>query len=500
MNKFWISGFKIISKTFFFLSLAIIIFHLYSVARGFYFSGDTISYFEPAYPGEKGDLLSVFLWSYASWPPGVTFVFHFLRFLPLSFISQHQVYVMLISLLNIGVVYLIARKITLTRSWRVVIIVLCLLSGVQAFLLTTALSEPLLIFVWLASIFCLERFISTQRERFLLMYILVASLIPLSRYSGIWVLLSLSLALIFYVLFTWRSKKYSPSFVASAIILTWVPILIYLIRNYILTQTFISGIDALTDFSFKRLDYALTSFLPDIFLDTKIYLLAAILLGLQIKWNKETKIILILSAFSVIIYYFGFALSLTKFRVSSTFHSRYLSVAYPELILLITSVGSFIASRMIKFSNKLAISLVILVLILGNQLLSSIDHFKQEINSPQSLVEGVEYSADVRKICLGKTPNKYLFLQDSSRNWLAQSLGFYCQPINIIPFNADTFDLGENFYLFTPYKLNTPNLELLWNSSGNREMRVYKVTDNTRLNIKQELRRQVPLDWFSGDK
>lgn len=489
---------KVINPLVFFLSCLIIISHLYFISNGFYFTGDTISYFVPAYPGRLGDFLSVFLWSYATWPPGMTFIFHTLRFLPFSIISQHQIYVILISLLSIFATYLISRRIIELKIWQIVIIALSLFTGVQAFLFTTALSEPLLIFTWLAAIFSLERFVSTQKERFLLLYILFGSLIPISRYLGIGVLLGLNIALLFYLFVSWKSKKYSISLVITSVIFTWIPIGIYFLRSYILSRNLTSGIRLLIDPNLRRFDYAFMSFIPNIFLDNWPLLIAGIILGTQFKWSRTIKYFLILFVFSIGSYYVGYAFSLTKFRAADVFHSRYISVAYPAIILCAVCVGSFLGSKILKFSNFFLISLTILIFILGNQLMLSVGRYKQEINSSQSIVQGVEYSADIRKLCLGNTINKYLFLQESSLNWIGQSLGFYCQPISIIPFDAEIFELPKDAYLFTPYKLAIPNLKPYIFYSGDQEMRVYKTLNKTTLNIKGELKRQIPLDWFSG--
>lgn len=500
MIKFFSTAPKIISQLAFFLSLLIIIFHFYSISKGFYFTGDTISNFEPAYPGRKGDLLSVFIWSYASWPPGLAFIFNLLRFLPISFISQHQIYVILISLLNVLVVYLLAKRINQSKMWQTVMVAVFLFSGVQAFLFTTALSEPLLIFAWLATIYCLERFISTHQEKFLLLYVLVGSLIPLSRYSGIWVLLSFNIILIFYVLTTWKNKRYSPALIITSSVLAWIPILIYLIRNYISSKAFFSGIPILVDPKFKAFNNALMSFIPEVFIDNWAFFIGGLILGIQFKWSRQIKILLALAAFSVSFYYIGLALSITKFRGSDIFHSRYISVAYPQLMLLSVCIGSFLAGKILKFSKFFHLSLAILIFILLTQLVLSVDKYKQEISSPQSIVQGTEYSLDIRKFCLGKTPNKYLFLQESSLNWIGQALGFYCQPIHIISLNTETFELPDNAYLFTPYKLINPDFNLYVQYLGDKEIRMYRTSGNTTLNIKEELQRQVPLDWFSGAK
>lgn len=498
MSKLFTSYFRIIGLLIFLFSVLVIVFHFSFIGQGFYFAGDTISNFTPAYPGKIGDYLSVFLWSYASWPPGMAFIFHTLRFLPLSIINQHQAYVILVSFLSVCTTYLIARRITDIKIWHAAIIALSLFTGVQAFLFTTALSEPLLILAWIASALCLERFMSTQKERFLLSYILLASLIPLSRYVGIWVLLGLNIFLFFYVLATWKDKKYSPILVITSVILTFAPISIYLIRNYLLSQNFIDGIASLIDPRFGKLDFILISFLPNVLLDNWIFFIAAGILGMQIKWNKSVKYFLILFCFSISFYYLGYALALTKYRVAEIFHSRYLSVAYPELILSAFCLGSFLRSKTTQFSKILLMSLTLVIYVLGNQILLSFENYKQEINSPQSTVGGVEYSADIKRLCGEDATPKYIFLQESSLNWIGQGLGFYCQPISIIPFDANIFELPKGAYLLTPYRLSAQNLQLQTIFRGDKEMRVYRALEKTTLNINDELKRQIPLDWFSG--
>lgn len=495
-TKFILS--KTIIITTFLISCLLIFLHFYFISFGFYFTGDTLSYFEPAFPGRKGDLLSVFLWSYSSWPPGVPIIFHLLRFLPISFISQHQVYVFLISLFSLIITYLIARKITDQKLVQIILIALVLFTGVQSFLLKTALSEPLLIFFCLATTLCLERFVSTQKERFLMLVILFGSFIPLSKYTGAWILLGFNLALIGFVYLFWQQKKISPSLVLISVILSWVPILIYLLRNYLLSPNIFGGIDTSIDPALRRLDGALLSFLPTVLNDMKLLFLGGLILGINIKWGKPLENYLILSFFSTAVFYTGFAYALTRYRGSSAFHSRYIAVAYPELILLAICLGSYLASKFLRFKKFNANSLIILVLILANQLFLSIKNLNQEVKSSQSIIEGAEHSADIRSLCLGKTPNKYLFLQESSRNWTGQSLGFYCQPISFIPFNTDSYKIPAKSYLFTPYRLNNEGLDVFKIYKGDKEINVYMTSNPIVINIREELQRQISLDWLSG--
>ncbi|MFH0936750.1 MAG: hypothetical protein V1808_00445 [Candidatus Daviesbacteria bacterium] len=500
--KFWLLYPKIVIAVIFILGLFIIVFNFYSLIKGFYFTGDTISYFDPAYPGRKGDLLSVMIWCFAVWPPTIPFIFNILRFLPISFISQHHIYIFGVTLSAFIISYLIVRNIVSEKKWQIPILAIMLFTGFHGLLFMTAMSEPLFILAWLATIYSLERFLTTQKERFLLIYIITGSLIPMSRYSGMPVLLCFELILIVFVFLTWKSRKYSPALVLTSLILVWVPLSIYLMKNYLVTQTFFGTFDRVLNPLMKNFNYALMSFLPKIFMELWALGIASLIIGMQIKWNKILRNIIILAGFSSSAYCLGFALSLTKNRYTEYFPSRYTSVTHPEVLLALICLGSLSAlllkSQISRLFKILMLSLIFVVIVLSSEIFTSLDRFIREGRSPQSVLYGAENSIDVRNFCLGKAENKYIFLQESSRNWVAQAFRYYCQPLVPVPLNVSQFNLPKGSILLTPYRMFDPKMKLSAVYKGDKEIKLYDAEDDVVLDIAGELKRRDPLDNFGG--
>lgn len=493
---------KVIIYLVFLLALAILVIHSIALVYGFYFTGDTITFFVPAYPGRKGDLLAVFAWFYASFPPFVSFVFNFFRFLPVSFITQHHLYLILSNILSTIAAYLIAKQITTIKKWQIIMLS-SLFIGSQAVLFLTALSEPLFIFMWLSAMLTVERFISTKKERYLLLFTLIAALMPITRYIGIVVVANLEFIVLIFTYLTWKQKKYSPSLVLAVLTLTWVPITMTVIRNQLIAHSFFGHFDNqflpmltmmkafLTNFSIYIISYR------DI-----ILVLTGLLIGAQIKWNKHLKNFTIMCGTSSIVYYLDLIIILSKYRNESALPFRYYAVGYPILILLSIGLGSLLVDKFPRLTKITTISLIVAAIALGNELSISANRLNAEIKSPQSVIRGensgssagAEHSADIRRFCRGKTPNKYLLIQESSRNWVAQSLNFYCQPINIIPMKEASFQLSKGSLVYTPYKLNIPQLEVVDIYQGTKEVFLYKANDKITLDTLGISKKLHPLD------
>lgn len=475
------------------LALLILAIHFISLIYGFYFTGDTITFFVPAYPGHKGDLLAVFAWYYASFPPLVSFILNFFRFLPISFISQHHLYAIIFTTLSTISAYILTRQMTQDRKWQTVLVSVSLFTGAQSLLFLTALSEPIFILLWLLTIFFVERFMSTKKERFLLLFIASASLMPITRYLGLFVLISFAIILLLFTYFTFRQKKYSVPLIITSLALSFVPIFIVVIRNHIITQSFFGHFDkAFLPFQVLLIDTiknAPASLLSDS-RDLILFLIAGPIIGTRIKWNRPIKYLIILSGLPVLVYYFNLLLSMMLYRNEQALPLRYFALAFPILFLLTVCFGSFIKYRFPKFTIAYFLGLSLVVIILARELNYSFIRLTSEIKSPQSVITdgsnihaGAENSADIRRFCRGKTKNKYLFLQESSRNWVAQSLNFYCQPIETISTKQSSIKLPKNSLIYSPYKITDPKIEPIEKYKGVKEVMLYKTTDETNLDI-----------------
>lgn len=466
------------------LTIILISLHFYTIFMGFYLAGDTISALEIALHDPPGSIFQVFKWNFAVWPPGLAYAFNFLSALPFSIISQNQIYVFLLSVLNVFIVYLIARNITKSLVLKITIVALSLFSGIQSLLFLSALSEPIFVFLWLATIYLLMRFFEIKKENYIFLLIGTMSMLPISRYVGIWLNLSFMFILLLFV-FSDHKRRYSVKFIIVSLILAWVPIFTYLIKNK-LTDVSIFG---LLDIQLNNITIndAFIRILKTSFEDLKIPFIGGLLIGTLITWCKKMRNVLIISLTPSLIYFMGLAISQTKYLKDEHFPSRFSSVSYPELLLAAVAIGSFLSWKYpsIKKVNTFIVSLVIIFF--GYQISISAQRLNTELQSKYMWIPYIENSQDLRRLCRGKTKNKYLFIQDSSRNWVGQSLRFYCQPIEKISLQVPSFKLPQNSLLYTPYQLTILGLNEEEVYGNKYKIYVYRTEIAVDFNVKEQL-------------
>lgn len=468
---------------FLFVSVVIAL-HFYSLIQGFYFTGDTISALDIAQHSRPGSIFQVFKWHYAVWPPGLAYVFNFLSILPISIISQNHVYVFTISLLNVFIGYLIAKKITKSQVLQVAITALPLLGGIQSLLLLSAIAEPMFVFFWLGTIYLMVHFMEVKKESYIYLLIISMSIMTLSRYAGIWVNLSLIFILLLFV-FLDKKRKYSAKFIIVSMILAWMPIVIYLIKN-VLTDISLFGY---YDLQFKDVTLSIisTNLLKKLIEDLKIPIAVGLLIGTLTIYSKQIRNILILSLTSSFVYLLGLVISQTKYRVYEHFPSRLSSVAYPEILLAAMAIGSFLSWKYPKIKSASTIILIAIILFFGYQSVISFQRLNMELKNPFMWIPEIENSQDFRRLCRGKTNNKYLFIQDSSRKWVGQSLRFYCLPIEKISLDKSSMKIPQNALIYTPYRLEIPHLKEIELYGNEYKIYVYQAETPLDFNIKEEL-------------
>ncbi len=474
--------------------ITVITLQFYSLIQGFYLTGDTISALDISHNFAPGSIFQVFKWNYAVWPPGLAFIFNLLSILPISIISQNHVYIFGIAILNVFIVYLIARNITQSIILRSAIIALSLFSGIQSLLFLSAIAEPMFVFFWLTTIYLMERFMTVKQERYIFLLIGAMGMMTLSRYSGIWVNLTLILILLLFVLFD-RKRNYSAKFIIVSMILAWMPIVIYLTKN-VLTDVSLFGH---YDLQFKDRTVSLISIdlLKKLTEDLKIPLVVGLILGSLTVWSKQIRNILILSLASSSAYLIGLVVSQTKYRVYEHFPSRLSSVAYPEALLTSVAIGSLIFWKYPKIKIHSIIILIPIIIFFCYQSFISFQRLNTELKTYHMWIPEIENSQDLRRLCRGKIGNKYLFIQDSSRKWIGQSLRFYCQPIDKIPLDKPSVKIPQNAFIYTPYKLEIPKVKEIeiygeeYRIYGNDyRIYVYQTEVPINLNIQEELKKR----------
>jgi len=475
------------------LSIILIGVNLLFVWNGFYFTGDTISYFDYAVQARPGNILQVFIIHSELWPPLTALCFNLLKILFHNTYQLHHIYVISIFLSTLFVVYKITAIFTTNKAIQLSATAICLFGSVQAYLFRSAIAESLFVLIWLVSIYGLVSFINTNKEKYAFLFIFSSMLLPLARYIGIGILIIQSLIFAYFVFFRNRQLKYKFLILMNSLVLIFLPIGLYLFKNKVATQVFMrSGDPQLVKASlfsfFLEQNY---SFIGDMTLP----IIVMFFLGAQVIWNKSSRIWVFVITASLV-FYQGFLLaSISKYRIIENFPSRFTSPTYPLLLLLVLLIGSFATYRLRYFRKFAFLGLIITIIFLGRQISLAAQRFNIEATSGFTFVQEPKYTKQVMDLCNISPGNKrYIFIQGSSRNWVGQSLRYYCSPITQISADSISYDLPKDSIVLTPYPLQSSSLEdmtpnekpiypSVYNMGGKTDIKVYRVNKNTQLDV-----------------
>lgn len=470
---------------------------------GFYLTGDTVSYIYYSLFYSVGGPIEVFIKHTELWPPLISILFGFLRELPISILSQERVYVLFTLLFIILVTYLLSVKVTEKILYRIVIVALSLFSSIQVLILRSAIPEALFILLWISSIYWLITFVTTKNQLTLFLFIIHASLIPLSRYLGIGVLFGFLLSSLFLYPF-FKKEKYSIYILTSATFLIMSPIIFYLLKNKLLTDIYLrSGDPQLTKenlmFFFLQNNY---SFLKDM----SIPGIFALLFGFNITWDRTKHILLKIALTTLIGYQILLTISSQKFRIIENFPSRFISPTYPVIVFILILVGSYVAFKIPKIRKVAFITIPALTIFLFLLAYQTILNTKMQIQSNYNYVEEPKYSGVVNKLCkLYPDKKRFIFMQPASRNWVAHALRYYCMPIEDIPVKEDFYIVQKKSVIYSPYILRydtledvtfdqSPHIPLIYNTGGRKDIKIYLVKEDTKINVSDEIKKLGPLD------
>ncbi|MDO8573478.1 MAG: hypothetical protein Q7R77_01880 [Candidatus Daviesbacteria bacterium] len=410
-----------------------------------------------------------------------------LQILPGGFITEQKAYLIFSFLLALFACYLIVKKYSNKISDRIIFTSLLLFSSVQVLILRVSLADIQFMAWWILALVFLDNFIQTKKEKYVALFLIPASLIPLTRYAGITVTLILSGLLVIYSIINYKSKKFSINFIILAAIFTLIPISLYLFRNFILNHALFGYYDPqyagvnILNIALARIKLILN--------DILLPLSVMILLGTRITWRKEYLTRIILFSFPILIYLSMIIIQQSRFRILEFIPSRYTSPFYPIILLVGLLIGSWLSSKfaIIKRVPKVGI-LLITLLSLGMIYYSAIKYFVSEFGFASYRIPETEYSYDIQKFC-NFIPNKkrYLFLQYDSRNWVTQSLYYFCKPITWITMTSNKVTLPKESVIFSPYELSERGLKKVKTYHGIKDINLYLVESETELDIKKEV-------------
>lgn len=470
---------------------------------GYFFTGDTISYIYYSLYYSVGGPLEIFIKHTELWPPLISILFGFLRELPISILSQGRVYTFFILVLIIVVTYLLSRKIVDDTIQQIALVALALFSSSQILIFRSAIPEALFVFLWVSSIYWFLNFIDTKKQLPLFLFIIHASLIPLSRYLGIGILFGFTIsAFIFYLLH--RKEKYSFYVLISLVLLIFTPITLYLLKNKALTDVYLRSGDI--PFVKGGLLFFFLQNNSSFIKDMSIPGILAFIFGFNITWNKLKYYLLQIILITVVGYQIMLTLSSQKYRIVENFPSRFISPTYPILVLGLILLGSYFTLIFPRVKKISFITKLILIIFLGFHTYLTISNTIVQKYSSYNYVEEPKYSGVISRLCkLYPDKKRLIFMQPNSRNWVAHALRYYCIPIEDIPIKEEFYIAKKNSVIYSPYILKydnlkdvtpdqSPHIPLIYNTGGRKDIKVYLVEEDTKINVNEEVKKLNPLD------
>lgn len=481
---------KLLYYVLFLLSISIFIINLLFLLKGFYFSGDTISYLEFSEFAKPGGIRTVFLLHGSSWPPLTAMVFNTLHILPFSILIQQKIYTILILIFASISSYLLVGKFIKDNTLRLIASSFILFSGVQSLLLNAALCESLFLSLWLFSLYLFITFLFTKKDRYLILLILSVSLIPLTRYNGIPIALSF-LIIPFLAIFRKSDRGYWIIKVAVAIFLSFIPIALYISNTKFKTGMFFGSLYPHTN---ETIIITIIKGVIQSIQDIAIAGIGAFSFGLIINWDKKFRVAFLVICTSLFSYLIALFVVENRYVVIEGLRSRFISPSYPSILLCLILSGSYLSNKLLYIKNLkllfLTIFLAIIIYLYFQRGEVLFNNFRNSLLSPKE----VGYSVVIENVCDTKEMQRYLFIQLYSRNWIGQSLYYYCRPIKKIYPEATTISFDNKSLIFTPYLISNPNLRLKEQINYLKTIYIYKTTTNTLLDPQKDITKLKLLD------
>ena len=364
---------------------------------------------------------------------------------------------------------------------------LILASGKQIFLLQSAIAENVFILFSIWSLFFLYRFFNQEKDQELFQFLLVASLLPFTRYIGIAFIIGFTCILIVYCFKKKPQRKSSVFFILCILILLWMPINFYLLKNKIIEGSFFGSRDLAVNIS---LITSLTSRVLTVVSDLSIPILISFIFGFNLVWKKQYKYMIQISLMAFVFYIAIMAFSDTRYMVYDNFPSRTLSPSYPLLLLGVIFLGSWFRSK-ININAALLKIMLCIVFIFSIQ---KIIFISKQYTNRNNFVLGAEYSRNIEQFCHNTPATKsYILIQQFSRNHIGQSFKYYCPHIIPIDFEK-TILLLKGEFIYSPYNIESQFImqnKIYYSSDTSKRMYQYKIkADITTnfINIKELLK------------
>lgn len=471
------------------ISLTLVFFNFLSILDGVYIIGDTISYTQFAY---KGGLLSTFVLHAHFWPPLFAILHNVASY---SFFSSPQIasFSTLFFLLG-SVIFLslLLETVQVKKNYFLIAVGLALLTGPQRMLMQSYMSEPLMVLLLLGSVYGLFKFVSSNQERWLLVWLGFAAMLPLSRYIGLPITLFMCGVLLVKigVDFLQRNlQKYSVWTVVLGCAMSIVPVSFYLLKNKVTVGSFLGERDIQNLYSVSELGI---QFGLQLWNDLNIVLPISILLGAAASLKNKV-FHLKIAAFLTLgtgITYLGFLFySQTQYAVYPHLASRFTAVSYPLLITGSFLIGQLLGAIIVKkwqIPHALKNSFTVFTLLTTSFFLvwSLFGQFQLKILENKNItseVKGIYALNDLQTICSSDSKT-YLLIKTHSRNWILDASRYYCdKPVTVL---VEDNQVVNSDRILSGYKLIDDQLieEFHFDADG-YDFYVYTATGKTSIDL-----------------
>lgn len=478
-------NFNIILSLLLFLSTMIFLLNFIFNLKGFYFSGDTISYLEYSNFGKPGGIRTVFLQHGEYWPPLTAIIFNLFHLLPYSIIVQQKITAMSFLIFAYISSYLLVKNFVDGTVKRIILSSFILFSGNQSLLLNSTMSDPLFMTLWIFSAVTFLSLLKIQKIQYFILFVISISLVALTRYIGIAVVFGFVPASLLAI-YLQKDKRYYFYFIPGAILCALIPVSFYIFHTF----TKIGYPFGKFDHQFSSVD--LLSIIPgrltQVSQDLWLPSFAALILGVIIPWNKKFKPVIFYLGSFVLIYFVALFISESKYAIIEYLRSRFFSPAYPFILSCLILFGSFLGTRIDQTKIFKNISLIMIPVILSILYYQRSYILINNLKNYQLSPAGVAYSGKIQQVCNQK-PNQKRFslIQLYSRNWIGQSLYYYCQPITKLYPGSAPVSLEEKDLIFTPYKINNPRIILLQRIDYLKTIYIYEALGSSKLDTIKDI-------------
>ncbi|MCB9801178.1 MAG: hypothetical protein H6773_03275 [Pseudomonadales bacterium] len=468
-----------LSKVFTFSALAFILSLITISFLGVYFLGDTVTYMQF---GSMGSPLTTFIQHDGLWPPLFALLYNVANHLPISPFLLASLWVSATLSVYILLATLFVHQMGIKKGQALALVTLCI-TGPLTLVLQSYISEPLTLLLWLATLYATVQFWKTSQEKWLVLWLIVAALLPMSRWLGALVTLWFSGWIFLKLLLDLKKAKkptYSPWLVLLILATVWVPIGLYLFRTKVLIGSFFP----LRDAQLRSASEIAVRYAQEIMFGAGLATVAAFLLGLgsKIKTTAFHKVTAMLTFGSGALYLAGLLFSESHYFIVPHIPSRFVGLSFPFIILTAFMVGilcqKFAPTKM-KPWLRVAGAVLGSIVILG-ALATSISRLKAETASPEPLYTYAGWTGDSANYC---RPNTNLIYHVHTRNWGAHSLDYLCKTATVVT-TPTHFSVEQGATVISPYEIE--NLELTDTFTLNEYVTyIYTATQSATIDVEK---------------